>query len=110
MKRNRGFTLGESMIVLLLLCLLFWFIVLFPCVKANCFVTERGALRAVQVINPGAVKLVDLNRGIYHYSQATVEGANHERSVYNLDANILFNVKALLPEIILTEPTKKNRG
>ena len=83
-------------IVVIIFCLLVWAGVLYPIITANCFVTERGALRAVQITNSSAIKLVDINRGIYSYSQATIEDVNLGCSIYQLDANILFNVKAIL--------------
>lgn len=92
---KRGFTLIELLLVLMILAALSLFLLVIPLCRANIFVTEASALSAVQVINPDAAKIVNLERHLIGYSRVIVEDNQKQRLTFDIDANAMGNAKVI---------------
>ncbi|MDP3771233.1 MAG: hypothetical protein Q8R16_02960 [bacterium] len=87
--------MGTIGIVMLVVGVGFYGILAKVLVMGNQWVTREGALECVQLVEPKAKKIVKLERHAWSPSVVTVEDAEGKRSVYDLDADVLFNADCI---------------
>ena len=78
-------------IVGIVVTLLGYFVIGAFVVKGNFWVSDDGALRCVQVVDPSAVRIVKLTRNISAPSVVIVEDNDGVRTTYALDSDVLWN-------------------
>lgn len=94
-RNERGFALDEFMVVLAMVVLVFvggfYVILTKTIIMGNQWVTEEGALKCVQLVEPKAKKVVKLERNAWSPTVVTVDDAGGKRLVFDLDADVFFN-------------------
>ncbi len=101
MKNRKGFTLLELMIVYVILMSIIvvvdYYLIGGILIKGNYWVSEKTALKAIQIDNPDYIKIVKLNRNVKAYSVAIAEDKNGDRKSFALNTNILQNIDVIEP-------------
>lgn len=92
---ERGYTLVELIIAISAIgfvgIVVIWLLLARTLIMGNCWVSDAGALRCVQVVEPSAVTLVDLQRHAWQKSVVTVADGEGRRSTYTIDADFFWN-------------------
>jgi len=103
-KKNRGFTIIELIIVVIILAAflvigVLGFGVYGGVITGNAWFNDATALTAVKRINPDAVAIVDYDRNIWALSQVTAKDTSGTLTVYDLNTNVAWDAKATTPTV-----------
>lgn len=96
MKKNRGFTLVELLIVFLIGALLIvgiWGFGVMTICQGNFWFVEDSVLRELRVDHQNVTKVLKVERNVFSDSVILVENRDGSRSTYCLDTDILWNFK-----------------
>ena len=104
-RRNRsksGFTLIELLIVVVILVIVIGYLALYlglicGIAMGNYWVSDEGALKAVQVDNPEVTEVVKIQRNIWDYSVVTVKNEFGKNVEFLLDTDVLWNCDVIVP-------------
>ena len=88
-KHNRGFTLSELMIVIVILGV--WFLSVKVIFQGNFWFQTESALRELQASHSTVSKVLTTQRNIFDKSVLLIENKDGSRKEYCLDTSIMFN-------------------
>jgi hypothetical protein len=97
MKRNlRGFTLGELLIVIIVVVCLLGYLVgyLFigkTIIMGNMYFTESGVAQELRIIEPEVKSVLKSESHVYDFSRILVEMKDGSRETFCVDSDLLFN-------------------
>ena len=92
MKKSKGFTLIELMIIIsIFIIIIFGFGFIGVGIMGNYWYTQDNVLKEIRVDHPEIVEIIKDKRKIWSYSEIIVENKKGERQIFLLDTNCMFN-------------------